>query len=179
MATINQMAPVYVTFTVPQNNLPDIRSALAAKTAHIEAVIPGERKPADGVVSMIENTVNSSTGMATIRAAMPNKDERLWPGTLVTTELTLRSEEALVVPTNAVQVSQSGNFVFVVTGGKTVKVQHIESGREFAGETVVKRGLTAGQVVVTDGQLRLQNGTSVAPRGPSPAAGHPKARAGT
>ncbi len=179
MATINQMAPVYVTFTVPQNNLPDIRTAIAAKTARIEAVIPGERKPADGVVSMIENTVDSSTGMATIRAAMPNKDERLWPGTLVRTELTLRSEEALVVPTNAVQVSQSGNFVFVVTDDKTVKVQPIEIGREFAGETVVKHGLTAGQVVVTDGQLRLQNGTRVAPRGHKPAAGHPKARAGT
>jgi len=179
MATINQMAPVYVTFTVPQNNLPDIRRALAAKSAHIEAVIPGEQRHSDGVVSMIENTVDSSTGMATIRATMPNKDERLWPGTLVTTELTLRSEEALVVPTNAVQVSQGGNFVFVVTDNKTVKVQPIESGREFAGETVVKRGLTAGQVVVTDGQLRLQNGTLVAPRGQKPAGGVAKSRAGT
>ncbi len=179
MATINQMAPVYVTFTVPQNNLPAIRDAIAAKTARIEAAIPGERKVADGVVSMIENTVDSSTGMATIRAAMPNTDERLWPGTLVNTELTLRSEEALVVPTNAVQVSQRGNFVFVVNDNKTVKVQPIESGREFAGETVVKHGLTAGQVVVTDGQLRLQNGTPVAPRAHKPAAGHPKARAGT
>ena len=134
---------------------------------------------ADGVVSMIENTVDSSTGMATIRAAMPNTDERLWPGTLVNTELTLRSEEALVVPTNAVQVSQRGNFVFVVNDNKTVKVQPIESGREFAGETVVSIGLTGGEMVVTDGQLRLQNGTPVAPRAHKPAAGHPKARAGT
>ena len=179
MATINQMAPVYVSFTVPQKNLPDIRSALAAKTARIEAFIPGDKKHADGIVSMIENTVDSSTGMATIRAAMPNTDERLWPGTLVTTELTLRSEDALVVPTNAVQVSQDGNFVFVVGADKTVKVRHIESGREFAGETVVKKGLTAGETVVTDGQLRLQNGTRVAPRGPKPAGGASKARAGT
>ena len=179
MATINQMAPVYVSFTVPQKNLPDIRSALAAKTARIEAFIPGDKKHADGIVSMIENTVDSSTGMATIRAAMPNTDERLWPGTLVTTELTLRSEDALVVPTNAVQVSQDGNFVFVVGADKTVKVRHIESGREFAGETVVKKGLAAGETVVTDGQLRLQNGTRVAPRGPKPAGGASKARAGT
>jgi multidrug efflux system membrane fusion protein len=180
MATINQMAPVYVTFTVPQNNLPDIRSALAAKTARIEAFIPGDKKHADGIVSMIENTVDSSTGMATIRAAMPNTDERLWPGTLVTTELTLRSEEGVVVPTNAVQVSQDGNFVFVVEADKKVKVRHIEAGRQFAGETVVKRGLAAGETVVTDGQLRLQNGTRVAPRGAGQKpGGAPKARAGT
>jgi multidrug efflux system membrane fusion protein len=179
MATINQMAPVYVTFTVPQKNLPAIRKALAAKTATIEAVIPGEEKHAEGTVSMIENTVDSSTGMATIRAAMPNKDETLWPGTLVTAELTLRSEQELVVPSNAVQVSQSGNFVFVVASNKTAHVRHVETGRQFAGETVIKRGLVAGETVVTDGQLRLQNGTRIAPLGNKPAGGPPKARAGT
>ena len=92
MATINQMAPVYVTFTVPQKLLPEIRQALAAKTAAIDAVVPGDAKRANGQVTMIENTVDPSTGMVTIRATMPNKDELLWPGTLVTTELTLRVE---------------------------------------------------------------------------------------
>jgi multidrug efflux system membrane fusion protein len=177
MATINQMAPVYVTFTVPQKNLPEIRRALSAETATVEAVIPGEQKHAGGTVSMIENTVDSSTGMATIRATMPNKDEILWPGTLVTAELTLRSEEALVVPTNVVQVSQTGSFVFVVDKG-VAKVRHVEAGRQFAGETVIKSGLKAGETVVTDGQLRLQNGSRVAPRGARPA-GVAKARAGT
>ena len=177
MATINQMAPVYVTFTVPQNILPDIRRALAAESATVEAVIPGEQKRASGHVSMIENTVDSSTGMATIRASMPNTDERLWPGTLVTTELTLRTEDAVVVPTNAVQVSQAGSFVFIVDKG-VAKVRHVEAGRQFAGETVIKSGLKAGETVVTDGQLRLQNGTRVAPRGARPA-GAAKARAGT
>lgn len=178
MATINQMAPVYVTFTVPQKVLPDIRRALAAETATVEAVIPGEQKHADGTVSMIENTVDPSTGMATIRATMPNKDERLWPGTLVTAELTLRSEEAVVVPTDAVQVSQTGSFVFVVDKG-VAKVRHVEAGRQFEGETVIKSGVKPGETVVTDGQLRLQNGTKVAPRGPKPAGGAPKGRAGT
>ncbi len=179
MATINQMAPVYVTFTVPQKNLPEIRRALSAETATVEAVIPGEQKHADGTVSMIENSVDSSTGMATIRAAMPNKDETLWPGTLVTAELTLRSEDSLVVPTNAVQVSQNGNFVFVFDKG-VAKVRRVDAGRQYAGETVIKSGLKAGETVITDGQLRLQNGTRVAPRGGKPAGGRPpKARAGT
>jgi membrane fusion protein, multidrug efflux system len=178
MATIIQMAPVYVTFTVPQKVLPDIRHALAAETATVEAAIPGEQKRADGKVSMIENTVDSTTGMATIRATMPNTDETLWPGTLVTAELTLRSEEAVVVPTNAVQVSQTSSFVFVVDKG-VAKVRHVEAGRQFEGETVIKSGVKPGETVVTDGQLRLQNGTKVAPRGAKPAGGAPKGRAGT
>jgi membrane fusion protein, multidrug efflux system len=178
MATINQMAPVYVTFTVPQKVLPDIRRALGAKTATVEAVIPGEQKHADGQVSMIENTVDPSTGMATIRATMPNTDETLWPGTLVTAELTLRREQAVVVPTNAVQVSQTGTFVFVVDKG-VAKVQRVEAGRQVEGVTVIASGLKGGETVVTDGQLRLQNGTKVAPRGLKPAGGAPKGRAGT
>ncbi|MEJ2374876.1 MAG: efflux RND transporter periplasmic adaptor subunit [Pseudolabrys sp.] len=178
MATINQMAPVYVSFSVAQKNLPAIRKALAAKSATIEAVVPGESTPASGRVSMIENTVDPSTGMATIRATMPNEDERLWPGTLVATELTLRREEAVVVPTKAVQVSQSGSFVFVVADDNTVKVRHVDPGRQVASETVIASGLKPGETVVTDGQLRLRNGSRVAPRGPRPAGGA-KARAGT
>ncbi len=98
MATINQMVPVYVTFTVPQKSLPDIRKAIAAETATVEAIIPGDQNRASGQVTMIENTVDPATGMATVRATMPNKDELLWPGTLVTTDMTLRNEEGVVVP---------------------------------------------------------------------------------
>jgi multidrug efflux system membrane fusion protein len=177
MATINQLAPVYVTFTVPQKNLPEIRSALTAQTATVEAVIPGETKRAEGKVSMIENTVDATTGMATLRATMPNADERLWPGTLVTIEMTLRSDEGIVVPTNAVQVSQTGNFVFVIDNN-VAKVRPVKVGRQVGGETVVFSGLKDGETVVTDGQLRLSNGSHVKPRAPK-ASGDPKARAGT
>ncbi len=177
MATINQMAPVYVSFTVPQKNLPQIRSALEAKTATIEAMIPGDQKPATGQVSMVENTVDPSTGMATIRATMPNDDERLWPGTLVNTELTLRSEEAVVVPTKAVQVSQAGNFVFVIDGNNVAKVQRVATERQVDNEIVITSGLDGGETVVTDGQLLLANGTKVTPR--EPKAGGTKAPAGS
>jgi membrane fusion protein, multidrug efflux system len=177
MATINQMAPVYVTFTVPQKNLPELRAALTAQSATVEAIIPGGQKRAPGKVSMIENTVDASTGMATIRATMPNTDEVLWPGTLVTTELTLRTEEGIVVPTNAVQVSQTGNFVFVVENN-VAKVRHIESARAVGTDTVVASGLNGGETVVTEGQLLLSDGTRVSPREPTPASA-PKARAGT
>lgn len=164
MATINQMAPVYVTFTVPQKVLPDIRQALAAESATIEAVIPGEQKRAKGQVTMIENTVDAATGLATIRATMPNDQEVLWPGTLVTTELTLRVEEAVAVPSPAVQVSQTGSFVFVVNDN-VAKVQPVKVSRTIGTELIIESGLNGGETVVTDGQLLLSNGTQVNPRG--------------
>ncbi len=168
MATINQMAPVYVTFTVPQKVLPEIRQALAAETATIEAIIPGEQKRASGQVTMIENTVDPATGMATIRATMPNEQEVLWPGTLVTTELTLRIEEAVVVPSNAVQVSQTGSFVFVINDS-VAKVQPVKVERTVGELSVIASGLSGGEIVVTDGQLLLSNGTRVNPRAPKAA----------
>ena len=160
MATIIQTAPVYVSFTVPQKNLPDIRQAIAAETATVEAVVPGEAKRATGQVSMIENTVDATTGMATIRATMPNTDEMLWPGTLVTAEMTLRVEEAVAVPSSAVQISQAGNFVFVVKDG-VAKVQAVKVARQVGSETTIASGLEGGEIVVTDGQLLLSEGTRV------------------
>lgn len=169
MATINQMAPVYVSFTVPQNKLPDIRQAITNKTATVEATVPGAAKQAAGAVSMIENTVDISTGMATIRATMPNTDELLWPGTLVNVEMTLRQEEAVTVPSTAVQVSQTGNFVFVVKDG-TAHVQRITVERQVGSQSVITKGLNGGETVVTEGQLLLSEGARVNPRPPRPGA---------
>jgi RND family efflux transporter MFP subunit len=163
MATIIQLAPVYVSFTIPQKNLPDIRRAVAAETATVDASIPGETRHANGQVSMIENSVDTATGMATVRATMPNTDELLWPGTLVSTEMTLRNEETVVVPTAAVQVSQTGNFVFVVENG-AAKIRKVSVERQFGDDTVIAEGLNGGETVVTDGQLLLSDGTRVSPR---------------
>jgi RND family efflux transporter MFP subunit len=168
MATIIQLAPVYVSFTVPQKNLPDIRQAIAAETATVEASIPGENKRASGQVSMIENSVDAATGMATVRASMPNSEELLWPGTLVTAEMTLRNEEGVVVPASAVQVSQTGNFIFVIENG-TAKVRKVKVERQVGDETVIGEGLQGGETVVTDGQLLLSDGTRVDPRAPKTA----------
>src|SRR5262245_46407041 len=165
MATINQTMPVYVSFTVPQKNLPDIRKAIAAETATLEAIVPGEQKRATGQVTMIENTVDTATGMAMVRATMPNQDEVLWPGTLVNTEMTLRSEEGVVVPANAVQISQSATFVFVIQDG-IAQLQPVKVERQVGGESVISSGLNGGETVVTEGQLLLSKGTRVNPRTP-------------
>lgn len=164
LATINQVAPIYVSFTVAQNNLPNVRTALAAETATVEAIVPGTGARSQGQVSMIENTVDPATGMVVVRATMPNKDELLWPGTLVNTQLTLRSEERITVPTAALQLSQAGQFVFMLKGDAAV-VQPIKVERVLGEIAVIESGLKEGDVVVTDGQLLLSNGTKVTIRG--------------
>jgi RND family efflux transporter MFP subunit len=163
IATIIQTAPLYVSFTVPQRVLPDIRQAIAAETATVEAAVPGTAKTSSGTVTMIENTVDPATGMATVRATMPNRDELLWPGTLVNVQLTLREEEAVAVPSVAVQVSQTGEFVFVVKNNQA-HVRPVKVGRVVGDESVILSGLEHGETVVTEGHLLLREGAQVAAR---------------
>ena len=164
LATINQMAPVYVTFAIPQRVLSDLRDAMKSGRSSVAATIPGTNKTETGIVAMVENTVDAATGMATVRGKMDNESEVLWPGTLVNTTLTVRKEEAVVVPSVAVQRSQTGNFVFVVKDGKA-QVQPVTVGRTFQGMSVIETGLNGDETVVVDGQLLLTNGTAVEPRG--------------
>jgi membrane fusion protein, multidrug efflux system len=164
LATINQISPIYVSFTVAQRNLPDVRAALAAETASLVAIIPGSSAQASGQVTMVENTVDPATGMVTIRATMPNQNEVLWPGTLVNTRLTLRTEERVTVPAEALQHGQSGTFVFVVKNG-VATVRPVKVERTVDGQSAIESGLKEGDVVVTDGQLRLSNGSKVTVRG--------------
>ncbi|RJF70378.1 efflux RND transporter periplasmic adaptor subunit [Rhodopseudomonas palustris] len=163
LATINQMAPVYVSFAVPQRVLADLRDAMAAGTTRVVATIPGSGRSEEGKVAMVENTVDAATGMVMVRGIMDNGNETLWPGTLVNTKLTIRTEEAVAVPTVAVQRSQSGNFVFVIKDG-AAHVQPVKVSRTHQGETVIAEGLAGGEDVVTDGQLLLSEGTRVEPR---------------
>jgi multidrug efflux system membrane fusion protein len=165
LATIIQTAPVYVTFSVSQGYLPDLRQALTNESATIEAVIPGDARRATGQVTMIENSVDAPTGMVPVRATMPNTDELLWPGTLVTVRLTFREEESVTVPSTAVQVSQSGTYVFVVDDG-VAKVQPVTVARVVDSDSVIASGLQGGETVVINGQLLLSNGTKVTARGP-------------
>jgi membrane fusion protein, multidrug efflux system len=163
IATINQIAPVYVTMMVPQRSLPDLRIAMAESDTSVAAIIPGETRRANGTIAMIENAVDPTTGMATVRASMPNEDELLWPGTLVTAQVTLRTENAIVVPSLAVQVSQQGNFVFVVKNN-VATVTPVKVARLLGAETVIESGLNDGDVVVTDGHLLLTDGARVTVR---------------
>ena len=163
LAVINQMAPVYVTFAVPQRVLVDLRDAMSKGDSGVTATIPGHQRSESGKVAMVENTVDSTTGMVTVRGIMNNENETLWPGTLVATKLVIRNENAVVVPTVAVQRSQNGNYVFVVRDG-AAKVQPVTVDRTSQGVSVISAGLTGDESVVIDGQLLLSDGTKVEPR---------------
>jgi RND family efflux transporter MFP subunit len=165
IATINQIAPIYVTFAVPQGSLPELREALAEGDAPVEAMVPGEQQHARGGVAMIENTVDPTTGMVTVRAKMPNNDELLWPGALVSVQTTVRVEDNIVVPSDAVQVSQQGSFVYVVRDN-VATVRPVMVARVLGDDTVIGSGLDEGDVVVVDGHLQLTNGARVAVRAP-------------
>ena len=165
LATIIQHAPIYVTFALPQRSLSVLRQSTTNETATIEAIVPGDPRRASGQVTMIENTVDASTGTVPVRATMPNTDELLWPGTLVTVRLNFRDEIAVTVPPNAVQVSQAGSFVFVIKDN-IATVQPVKVARVLDAEAVLESGLDGGETVVTEGQLQITNGSRVAPRAP-------------
>lgn len=164
LAVINQMAPVYVTFAVPQRVLVDLRESMGKSGgSKVTATIPGRKNSEAGKVAMVENTVDATTGMITVRGVMDNGNETLWPGTLVATKLTIRTEDAVVVPTVAVQRGQNDNFVFVVKDG-AAKQTPVKVDRTFQGYSVIAEGLSGDETVVTDGQLLLSDGTRVEPR---------------
>jgi multidrug efflux system membrane fusion protein len=163
LATINQTAPIYVSFAVPQRVLPDVRTAITGETAMLDVTVPGASDRASGPVTMVENTVDPATGMATARATMPNENELLWPGTLVNTALTLRSDARVTVPSTAIQLNQTGAFVYVVKNN-TATVRNVKVERTVDGDAAIEQGLEEGEVVVTDGQLQLTNGTKVSIR---------------
>jgi RND family efflux transporter MFP subunit len=163
LATINQMAPVYIAFAIPQRVLSDLRTSMKSGLAKVSAIIPGNNASEHGSVAMVDNTVDATTGMVTIRGVMDNADEMLWPGTLVNVKLTIRTDDAIVVPAVAIQRSQTGDFVFVVQGGKA-HVQPVKVSRTYEGAAVVESGLDGSESVVTDGQLLLTEGVAVEPR---------------
>ncbi len=163
LAVINQMAPVYVTFAIPQRVLVELRDAMATGSSKVIATIPGHQRSEDGKVAMVENSVDSTTGMITVRGIMNNESETLWPGILVATKLIIRIENSVVVPTVAVQRSQNGNYVFVVKDG-VARVSPVKVDRTFQGISVIAEGLSGDEDVVVDGQLLLSSGSRVEPR---------------
>jgi membrane fusion protein, multidrug efflux system len=162
LVVINQVAPIFVSFGIPEGRLPELKRYLAKGTVRVEASAPGETTPSTGRITFIDNTVDSTTGQIRIKASFPNGDHRLWPGQFANVVVTLSTEpNAVVVPTAAVQNGQQGNYVFVVKPDLTVDLRPITVQRQVAESTVVDNGLKPDEVVVTDGQLRLVPGTRV------------------
>jgi multidrug efflux system membrane fusion protein len=163
LVTIHRIAPINVTFSVPEQYLADIRKYRDARTLGVEATIPGqEDQPARGTLAFISNAVDNATGTIQLKGTFPNGDRRLWPGQFVNVTMTLTTKPgAVLVPTPAVQTGQKGQYVFVVRADNTVESRPVVSGETTGGDTVIEKGIRAGERVVTDGQLRLVPGARV------------------
>jgi len=163
LLTILQIVPIYVSFSVPEQYLLDIKKFTALGTLRVEAVVPmNEDRVEKGAITFIDNTVDSSTGTIRLKGTFENRERRLWPGQFVNVALTLTTEpNVIVVPSHAIQTGQEGQYVFVVKQDMTVESRPVVVGRTVDRETVVQKGLNADEKVVIDGQLRLYPGARV------------------
>jgi membrane fusion protein, multidrug efflux system len=163
MVTIKQTSPIYVVFSVPEQNLPELKRRMAVGPLDVSVSVPAdEEHPIKGELTFLDNTVDQTTGMILLRATIPNQDRALWPGQFVNVTLTLNTQrDAVVIPSQAVQTGQQGRYVFVVTPESTAEYRPVALARTVDGEAVVGKGITPGETVVTDGQLRLTQGTQV------------------
>jgi multidrug efflux system membrane fusion protein len=164
LVNINQVEPIYVTFTVPQQYLADVKQYSRNGSLPVQAVIPGDaRGTIIGKLSFIDNTVDSSTGTIKLKGVFANSDRRLWPGQFVDAYLTLKTQSnALVIPSQAIQNGQQGTFVYVIKDDNTVEARVVTTSEaQLAGQLIVQKGLAAGERIVTDGQLRLVPGSKV------------------
>jgi multidrug efflux system membrane fusion protein len=163
MLVLNQIQPIYASFSVPEQYLLDIKKFLAAGTLRVQASPRGQgESPATGELSFVNNTVDAGTGMIQLKATFPNREGTLWPGQFVNVVLTLTTQSgAVVIPSQAIQTGQQGQYVYVLRPDSTVESRPVTAGRRVGAETVIEKGVAAGDKVVTDGQLRLVSGTRV------------------
>ncbi len=164
LVTINQIQPVLAAFTVPGNQFPEIRRSMDTEKELMVNARPsgstGESIP--GKLEFVDNTIDQTTGMILLKARFDNADQALWPGQFVEIALTIGTlDDALVVPSAAVQIGQEGSFVFVIREDSTVEKKVVTVSRTVNGFTVVENSLKAGDRIVTEGQLRLVDGSKV------------------
>jgi multidrug efflux system membrane fusion protein len=163
LLTITQIHPIQVSFSVPERELPEVRKYMAAKRLTVLAVTKDNNQPpVPGVLSFVNNTVDNTTGTIQLLADFANEQGRLWPGQFVNVILQLTAEpNAIVVPSQAVQTGQNGQFVFVVKPNNTVELRNITVNRTFNGLSAIARGVQPGETVVTDGQSNLSPGAKI------------------
>jgi multidrug efflux system membrane fusion protein len=162
LVVINQIQPIFVAFSVPQQFLPDVKKFMLAGTLRVLAVPKESGAPVAGDLDFVDNAIDVTTGTIQLKGKFANVDRTMWPGQFVDTVLTLTTQNnAIVIPSQAVQTGQQGQFVFAVKDDMTVESRNIVTGRTISGETVVDSGLRPGERVVTDGQLRLVPGSKI------------------
>lgn len=163
MIVINQIQPIYVTFSLPEQRLGEVKKYLARGKIAVEASLSKEdRLPERGGLTFVDNNVDAATGTIKLKGTFPNMQKKLWPGQFVNLVLTLTSRpQALTVSTRTIQTGQNGRYVFVVKGDTTVELRAVEVGETVGDYTEIIAGLKPAEKVVTDGQVRLTPGARV------------------
>lgn len=163
LVTINKLTPIRSTFTIPEKNLAEIKKQMAAGKVIVETEVPGIAGVKEkGVLSFIDNTVDPATGTIRLKAVFDNLQKQLWPGQFVNLSITLAMRNnAVVVPSQAVQTGQKGQFVFVVKADATAELRPVVASSVEQGMTVIETGLQPGEQVVIDGQMRVVPGGKV------------------
>ncbi len=162
LMTINQVQPIYVTFSVPEPHLPAIKRYMAQGQLAVIATPQEDQTPERGVLTFVDNTVDPTTGTIRLKGTFTNPDRRLWPGQFVRVTLRLTTQpNALVVPNQAVQTGQEGQYVFVVKSDRTVESRPVVTGPRVDQDIVIQQGLQPGETIVTEGHLRLAPGIRV------------------
>jgi multidrug efflux system membrane fusion protein len=162
LVVINQISPLYVTFSVPQQYLEEIKQSIARSRLPVQATPTGSAVPEIGQLSFVNNTVDTNTGTIQLMGTFANSDSRLWPGQYSNTLLRLGEQHNVIVaPAQAVQTDQQGKFVFVVASNMTVEVRQVTAGQTVENQTEILKGLAVGETVVTDGQVQLVPGAKV------------------
>lgn len=180
LVTINKLTPIHATFTIPEKELFEIKRHLAGGKLAVEVEVPGSAGIREkGVVSFLDNTVDPATGTIRLKASFDNSKKQLWPGQFVNLSLTLAMKNnAVVVPSQAVQTGQKGQYVLVITQDSTAEIRPVVAGTVVQGMTVVEKGLQSGEQVVIDGQMRVVPGGKVEIKQPDkPAVAKPVAPA--
>ncbi|MEJ2683763.1 MAG: efflux RND transporter periplasmic adaptor subunit [Candidatus Sulfobium sp.] len=169
MVTIQQVQPIYVDFSVPEQYLPLIKKYMAGGKLKVQAS-PDQKGGTveNGLLTFVDNSVDASTGTIKLKGTFENRDRRLWPGQFINVALTLTQQpNAIIVPASAVNTGQDGEYVFVVKDDHTVEQHPVKVDRTFGDESIIEKGLDAGETVVTDGQLRLGPGAKVVIKNPA------------
>lgn len=163
LAVLNQITPIYVKFSVPEKQLLEIKQFMTKAPLKVKAIIPDMKENIpEGTLTFIDNTVDPTTGMIMLKGVYQNTDKMLWPGQFVNVVLELAQEtNAVVVPIQAVQISQSGQYVFIIKPDNKVEHRIVAVSRTIGDEAVISKGVNAGETVVTDGHLKLKDGFPV------------------
>jgi hypothetical protein len=163
LVVINQVTPINVTFAVPEQNLLDIKRYMASRRLNVNANFPAaEGRPEQGLLTFIDNAVDRTTGTIKLKAEFTNSERRLWPGQFINVALTLATQtDAVVIPSEAIQVGPDGQQVFIVKENKQVELRPVSVGQTNEGEAVITKGVTVGEQVVREGQFLLSPGSRV------------------